>query len=265
MIRSIEKALGILELLSANEGRELGLATIAETMGMDKGTCANIIKTLRLKGYIDQSAPRGGYKIGYKIYHLTGRAIENDFLTKIARSDVEALGKGLNETALLSVVRNDRRIILCDTAPDHEIIVRTRGEKSVYAACTGRVIIANYSPSHLEQFVLRLGLPSKEEWPEIYLSPHPEGELINALTVIKQDGYAIQRDSNGIVGFAAPLFREGHIAGAVGVYLPAERLQDEAAILSSVLACAREINLKIKRSGKGPDCKPSPSRFHNML
>lgn len=248
MIQSISRALKILELLSANENKEVSLATISGKLGIDKGTCANIIKTLRVRGYIDQSAPRSGYRLGYKLYHLTGRAIENDSLTKIARADLQDLGDKLNESAILSVVRNDRRVILFSTNPDREIVVRTRLDKSIYPACSGRVIIANYTPEHLEQFIARNGLPSQDEWPEIYLSPNPEGELVNSLTQIKLNGYAIDYDSKGIVGFAAPLFKQGHIVGAVGVYLPTERLSDEKAILESVLSCARKINKKIERS-----------------
>ena len=248
MIHSVEKALRILELLASEADREFPLRTIADTLGMDKGTCVNIIKTMRERGYIDQEQLRGAYKLGYKLYQLTGRNIENDSFTKIARRDVEELGRQLNESAILSVIRNDHRIVLYSTVPDREIIVRPTGEKSVYQACTGRVILANYSPSHLEKFIVRSGLPGREEWPEIYRSLHPEGELINSLTKIKQDGYAIHKDPKGIVGFAAPLFKAGHVAGSVGVYLPAERLSDEKAILDNVLACAGSINDKLKRS-----------------
>lgn len=246
MIRSIIKALDILELLSANENKEMGLASIADSLNMDRGTCVNIIKTLRERGYIDQSAPRSGYRMGYKLYHLTGRAIENDTLTKIARADIQELGDRLNEAAFLSVIRNDRRVVLFDTHPDRDIVVRTRLDKAIYPACTGRVILANYTPEHLEQFIARNGLPQQDEWAAVATAANPKGELINALTQIKQNGYATDHDPQGIVGFAAPVFRQGHIVGAVGLFLPAERLTDESAVLSSVLYCARKINSKIE-------------------
>lgn len=246
MIKSVAKALDILELLAANESRETGLAEIANKLDMDKGTCANLIKTLRMRGYVEQPEPRADYRIGYKLYHLTGRSIENDYLTKMARHDIEILGSSLNETAILSVIRNDHRIVLYGTVPDRGIVVRTNLDKSVYAACTGRAIIANYNPEHLHKFITRVGMPLPADWPEVYKSQNPEGELKNLLVAIKRLGYAIDHDANGVVGFAAPLFMDGHVVGAAGLYLPAIRLTNEKAILEKVLQCADEINRKLE-------------------
>ncbi|MBR0298251.1 MAG: helix-turn-helix domain-containing protein [Bacteroidales bacterium] len=248
MIHSVEKALDILERLSANENREMTLSEIASALSMDISTCANLIKTLRLRGYIDQSAPRSGYRIGYKLYHLSGRTIENDALTKISRVDIESLGSELNECALLSVIRNDRRIVLMSTIPDRSIIVKTNFDKSVYRACTGRMILSCYTQEHLEQFINRVGFPSAEEWPGVGDADNPEGELVNALVEMKRKGYAMDRDSNGIAGFAAPIFKGGHICGSVGVYLPLERLKDSSGILDKVLRCAGSINEKLEKS-----------------
>lgn len=242
------RAMRILEMLGENPQRTFSLSDISLSLSLDKGTCANILKTLSSCGYVQQEAPRCGYKLGYRLYNLTGRPVENEELTKIARRDIDMLGESLNETALLSIVRNDRRVVLYSTVPNRDIFVRTSVDKSLFSACTGRVIIAHYTPSHLEKLLIRLGLPGRHEWPEIYASPHPEQALVTALTEIRRDGYALHHDANGIAGFAAPLFKEGHVAGAVGVYLPDSRLTNREAILSAVLDSARDINRKISLS-----------------
>lgn len=248
MIQVISRALNILELLSSEPGREIPLGDISGRLGLDKGTCANILKTLRDRGYVSQPYPRSGYILGYKAYQITGRSIENDELTKIARSDIDSLGRRINESVLLSVIRNDRRVVLYSTVPDREIIVRTTGDKPIYSACTGRVIMANYTPAHLEKLIIRIGLPSASEWPVVAGAENPAGTLANELSRIRRDGYAVHRDTGGIIGFAAPLFKEGHITGGVGLYLPLERLSDEKTMLTALLDCAASINLKIKRT-----------------
>ena len=95
-----------------------------------------------------------------------------------------------------------------------------------------------------------MGLPTKEEWPEIYKTDNPNGELKNLLASVRQAGYEIHFDSNGIVGIAAPLFRGGHVVGSVGVYMPKIRYNHEDAILAQVLATAREINSKIEMTDR---------------
>ena len=238
-----------MELLGENQKAEYPLSEIAETLSIDKGTCARIMKTLASRGFVQQEAPRSGYQIGYKLYHLTGQSVDNSFLTKIARKDIEDLGRKLNETALLSVTRNDKRIVLYSTVPERTYVIRTNMERNLYSVCAGRVILAHYTPSHMEKCIGRLGLPSEEEWPEIYSSGNPQRDLMNSLTDIRQKGYDILDDRHGIVGFAAPLFFDGHVVGSVGTYLPKERLTDVHTVLNALLTCTREINIKLKKSG----------------
>ena len=177
MIQSIIKAMNIIEFLAMNPHREVPLKDIANALDMDHATCANIIKTLASRGYVQQSAPRCGYKFGYMFYKLTGTAIVHEELTKIAREDVEKLGRETNESAILSIIKNDKRIVLFYTSPDRELIVRTNVDKSVYSANTGRVILANYTQDHLEKFIIRNRMPTEEEWPAIYKSENPDLEV----------------------------------------------------------------------------------------
>lgn len=245
MIQSVLKAMKMIELLGSNPAREFSVSEISACLNLDKGTCTNILKTLASGGFVQQDGPRKGYKLGYGMYKLTTGSVDNDELTKIAREDIELLGRKFNETAMLSVIRNDKRISLYSTEPDRNLVVRTSSDKSVYAANTGRVILANYAPLHQEKFIIRMGLPSEAEWPEVFNDSNPSGALQNALMQIKRDGYAIQIDSNGIIGMAAPLFKKGHVAGSIGIYLPIGRMENKTEMLEAVIATAGKINRKI--------------------
>lgn len=249
MIQVLLRAMHIMDYLGDNARRDCPLTEIANALALDKGTCANILKTLSYGGFVQQEAPRSGYRLGYRLYHLTGHQVENEELTKIARHDIDLLGEHLNETALLSMVRNDKRVLLYNTTPKRDVEVRTSIDKSLFNACTGRAIIANYTSAHLDKLLIRIGLPLRNEWPEIY----EDGEakrplLINALAKIKQQGYAVQHDENGIVGYAAPIWRAGHVTGSVGVYMPFYRLDSEESVIKALLRCADEINRKIALS-----------------
>ncbi len=248
MIQVLERAMKIVEMLGDNPGKAYPLSEIAAAVSLDKGTCSHILKTLSSRGFIRQDSPRSGYKLGYKFYYITGHPVENEELTKIARKDVESLGRELNETVLLAVVHNDKRIVLYSTVPERDLIVRTHRERNIYSVCAGRVIVANYTPAHLEKFIIRCGLPSEEEWPEIFRSAHPRQELANAFARIKQDGYEVLDDGHGLTGFAAPLFRDGHVVGSLGTYLPSSRMTDSGKILEKLLYYSGEINRKLTLS-----------------
>ena len=246
MIQVLDRALSILEHLGKNPNHGFPLSEIAAAFSLDKGTCTRIMKTLLKKGFVQQDSPRGPYKLGYKFYHLIGHPVENEELTKIARKDIDALGRLFNETVLLAVANNDKRVVLYSTIPDRDMLVRTNLERSLYSVCAGRVLIAHYTPAHLEKILIRLGLPTEEEWPEIYRSPSPEQAMNNAFATIKQNGYDILDDGHGITGFAAPLFKNGHVVGVVGIYLPNERLTNKEKILEGLLLCTKAINKKLE-------------------
>lgn len=244
MIKVVGKALDIIEKLAVDPQKEYPLGQIADSLGMDHGTCSNIIHSLLSRGYVMQDGPRHGYKLGYMFYKITGSSVANDELTKLSREVVDSLGAQLNESVILSVIRNDRRIVLHHTVPDRNIIVRTNTDKSVYATNTGRVIIANYTPRHLEKFVVRCGLPTAAEWPEVASASNPAGELMNRLAEIRRAGYEVYRKDD-IVGFAAPFFRAGHVAGSVGAYLPVSRRSDDKRMIAAVCDAAAAITLKL--------------------
>lgn len=245
MIQVLDKALRIMELLGKNPDRLVPMSEISETLSLDRGTCAHILKTLSARGFVQQEAPRSGYQLGYKLYHLTGHFVENTELTEIARKDVDTLGGELNETAMLAIARNGMRVVLYKTVPERSLLARTDMARSIYSACAGRVILANYPAAVLEKSLLQLGLPTREEWPEIYRSEQPEKELANTFVKIKQRGYDIQHDHE-VTGFAAPLFVSGKVVGSLGTYVPNNRIADEKIIVDALLHYADEINRKLR-------------------
>ncbi len=247
MIQVLIRAMRIIELLGSAPQSKFSISDISKRLSLDRGTCTNIMKTLASHGFVQQDAPRDGYKIGYMLYYLTSGVATNEELVKTAREDVEKLGTFLNEAVVLSVIRNDKRIVLYSTTPDRDLLVRTRVDKSVYASNSARVILANYTPDHLDRFIIRRGIPTPKEWPEIYDYNNPAKELRNLFAQIKMSGFSIQVDENDIIGLAAPIFQNGHVVGSVGTYLPLFRLKNREIVLNAVLKTVKRINGKIEQ------------------
>ena len=58
MIQVINRALNILELVSKERDREFSLSEIANSLNLNASTCANIIKTLVTRGYLEQQGKK---------------------------------------------------------------------------------------------------------------------------------------------------------------------------------------------------------------
>ena len=149
MIQVINRALNILEILAQEPDKEFGLSEIATAVELNAGTCANILKTLVYRNYVEQSGTKKGYKLGYMIYQLTRDNSYNTELVNAAKVAMDNLRDNINETVILSVIKGDKRILLNESQCTHEIQVRTTNESSVYRATTGRMILAHYSPKEL--------------------------------------------------------------------------------------------------------------------
>jgi DNA-binding IclR family transcriptional regulator len=97
MIQVLNRAFDILELVASDRGKKFGLGEIADSLGLNHGTCANIIKTMLSREYIDQISIRGGYRLGPKAYYLTGNFPFKKELLSISVELMKSLRSKLNE------------------------------------------------------------------------------------------------------------------------------------------------------------------------
>ncbi|MDR1503440.1 MAG: helix-turn-helix domain-containing protein [Prevotella sp.] len=243
MIQVINRALSILELIASDSSREFRLSEIADTLDLNHGTCANILKTLIQRNYIEQSSAKKGYKLGYMAYKLCDSNQYNEELINIAKDPIDKLGENLNEAIILSIIKNDKRILLYERTSTEELQVRTTLESSVYRATTGRMILSYYSPKELDNFIERAGMPTEEDWPEV----KTKEDLIYQLNIIHNNNIEIYNNKNHVIGLATPIFKNNKIIASLGIYLPDARYrQAEKKLLPILLKKTTDIiNKKI--------------------
>ena len=225
MIQVINRALNILEILAQEPDKEFGLSEIATAVELNAGTCANILKTLVYRNYVEQSGTKKGYKLGYMIYQLTRDNSYNTELVNAAKVAMDNLRDNINETVILSVIKGDKRILLNESQCTHEIQVRTTNESSVYRATTGRMILAHYSPKELNDFIDKIGLPTEEE---------------------------LSWNKNHVVGLATPILKKGKVIASLGIYLPDIRFgkSEKNNIIKQLKKATDIINEKINAASK---------------
>lgn len=243
MIQVINRALNILEIISHDHDKEWGLSEIADELELNHGTCANILKTLVQRGYVEQMGLKKGYKLGYMAYQLTASNEYNIQLINATKTFIDSLAIALNETVILSHIKNGKRIIVYEALCNQEIQIRTTPESTAYRATTGRMILAHYSPKELKDFINMVGLPSKEDWPEVT----NEADLIKSLNETRKKNIEITWNSNHVVGLATPLFKKNKIIASLGVYLPDIRFSktERNFIVKEMLKTTELINSKI--------------------
>jgi DNA-binding IclR family transcriptional regulator len=223
MIQVLNRAFDILEILAKQPDKERSLTEIADAVGLNHGTCANILKTLVQRKYAEQVGHKKGYLLGAMAYNLTQNNAYKKDLVQAAAPLMQALTERLNENSLLAILKDDRRVVLFDVQSNHDLLVRTSKEKPAYESSTGRLLLAYQPAEALDKFVEKYGLPAAEVWEEATTA---EG-LKTTLQRIKKEGHAFQVSPKQIVGVAMPLFKGTNFVASLGVFLPESRFKGE--------------------------------------
>ena len=221
MIQVIHRAFDIIELCAKNRDRELTLSEIADKLELNHGTCANIIKTMITRNYIEQLGYKKGYRMGPMITQLAGNVSLKQELLQAAKSPMEQLVDKLNETCLIGIMRrsDNKRVVLHQVHCNQDIVVRTAIEKEIYNTTTGRVILAYIAEKEMENVIQKHGLPTITLWPEADTREKLDQELAS----IRHQGFAFQKTPTHIIGLAVPVLRAGVVIAGLSIYMPEMR------------------------------------------
>jgi DNA-binding IclR family transcriptional regulator len=219
MIQVIHRALDILELIAQDRSRLYTLSEISSQLKLNNATCANIIKTLVTRGYLEQAGRKTGYRLGSMSYLLTGNYSHKQELLAAATEPINQLSDLLNESSILSVLKKDTRLVLYEVKSTHELQVINKKEKEAYRTSTGRMILACMEEKEQKEFIRKFGLPSPDVWSGI----EDEEDLMTELNKIRKKQLAIQTSKAQIVGVAVPVCKDQKIIASLGVYLPLSR------------------------------------------
>ncbi len=246
MIQVINRAINILEFLSNDPSKEFSLTEIADNLKFQHSTCANILKTLVIRGYVDQPKAKGGYKIGKMLYQLTDANKKHTELINLSRGLMIELRDKINETIILSVIRNNKRYLLNEVQSTQEIHVQTKKEVSIYSATTGRMILAHLDSENVNWIVEKIGLPAENEWSGI----NSVKVLFEELNKIRELKILETINSNHVIGLAVPLFKNGKIIASMGIYMPEIRYgeTEREFLRNELLKVSIEVNQLIAKS-----------------
>lgn len=241
MIQVLHRAIDILELLAGRSDMPLPLGQIAQHTQLHPATCANILKTLMTRGYVQQSSRRQGYTLGPMAWRLGQAAVSPESLVGTAQPILAELAGRVQETVSLAVLQQNRRLTLLQIEGKQDLQVQGEAVASddVYQTVTGRLLLAYVAPGQLETFIACCGLPG-ERWPGI----ERKEDLLTALARIRRRGQIVDVPKPQIAAAAFAVRRKESVAAAIGVFLPKLRFkgQHKDALLEQMETAAREIS-----------------------
>lgn len=246
MIQVINRAFDILELLAVDSENPMSLNDISKELGLNAGTCANILKTMIDRKYIEKvEGKKKGYQLGTKLYYITRNeeGYRKD-LIKVAKGELELLTKKINENSILTVLDGENRIALLRIASNHGVQATTSIERRAYETTSGRLLIAMLPAEVQEKFIDKYGPPDAHTWSEAGNLK----KLKKTLEKIKEEKHTVQTTSGDMIGFAVPIYLSDKVIASLGIYMPAFRFKEneKEQILSLMHKAASKISHTLK-------------------
>jgi DNA-binding IclR family transcriptional regulator len=215
VINSILKALDILALFDTHHPR-LSLAEISELTQMPKSTAHALLATLQSRGLVEKVDP-DSYAIGNQIIVLAQSARVNLEMRDRAAPHMRLLADACHESVYLTVREEDCVLYIYAIETPRRLMARTAVGDRVPMHCTanGKSILASLSPSEIEYYVNRAGLPKFTQNTIVTLE-----ELQDEMGLARQRGYALDRQEHevGTYCVGAPIYDStSHVIGACSI------------------------------------------------
>ncbi|PSP86156.1 IclR family transcriptional regulator [Halobacteriales archaeon QS_1_68_17] len=217
-VKSVRTALRIVEALVERDGATV--TELADALPVTKGTVHNHLATLRERGYVTEED--GVYRAGLGFLYPADSARSREVLSGLGTDAVARLADTTGERVDLVARQGNHAVLLASVAGDrYEGPRGVAGERlPLYCTATGKVVLAHAADLDPERVVA----DATGRTDRTITDPQA---LESEVGYIRDEGLAYDRGEYDPHrrGIAAPLFRDGEIAGAVGIAGPADRLR----------------------------------------
>lgn len=220
--QSLERGLAILQCFTS-ETQLLGIADIADMLGMSKATTHRYVVTLVALSFLEQPAnARRKYRLGPKVHDIGMAALNARQLRPLVRPHLQRLRNELSYTVSVGVLDGD--LLIIDRLPGHRGHARLKLNLGVgsrlpaYCTSMGKILLAHLLDDKLDDAI---GGVILEEWgPNTIRSKRALREELEQIHAV---GFAIDNEESaeGARGIAVPVrSKTDNVVAAIEVSSP---------------------------------------------
>jgi IclR family pca regulon transcriptional regulator len=248
--QSLERGLAILGCFTPNRP-VLGIADIADELGMSRSTTHRYVITLVALGYLEQGASRK-YRLGLRVTDLGMSALNSTGLRDQARPYLEELRQRTSYSASLTVL-DDGEALIVDRVRSYrrgqsqaEFELHPGSRLPAYSTAGGKLLLAALPDAEQRELIASLKLT--KQGPRTITS---KKALRAQLDSVLEDGYAVSDEelAAGLRAIAAPVRNESdEVVAAVSLTAPADAISMQElvdALVPHLIATADRISARL--------------------
>lgn len=218
-LRSVGRALDVLQVLGNGRGKGMGVGEIAEAIGVSRSTAFTLLQTLVARGFVADVRVGGGrlYGLGLSLVYLGDLALQELGITQVATPVLHRLTDAMQLTSRLAILDDGFAVAIGRVdAPGPFRIAASLGRRELpHCSSVGKALLAHIPPDQVMELMARLGMPKRTE----YTLTTPEA-LLRDLHESMLRGYAFdnEEDNMGVVCVGAGVYdRSGEVVAAISV------------------------------------------------
>lgn len=224
-VQSVRRALAILGAFSA-ERPQLGVAEIAQVIGLNRTTVYRLVGTLESCGMLRRDPFSQKYTLSAQVLRFADVFLQQSDLRSVAVPRMTALRDEVNETVALHLREGASRIVITQIGAHRDVrhMYRNIGQPiPLHLGAPGKAILANVSSLDIDTYLVERPLDGAT--PHSITDPDVLRDDLNA---IQKRGYAVSWEERrlGVVAVAAPIFdATGTAVASINVSGPSQRIR----------------------------------------
>jgi len=227
LVTTIERALSVLDLMTATDRDDLGVTEISRELGLSKAVVHRVLVTLVARDYLQVDPASRRYSLGPMALVLGSTYLARLDLRALALPRLQELSDRTGETATFSLRNGWSRIYVDQVTPDREIKMSVAIGKSfpLHAGSSSKSFLAFLPMEEQERYLVERELTALTGTTIV----DPD-RLRTELAEVRSRGYAVSLEERqaGAASIAAPVLdRHGLPIAALSVCGPVERFRDQ--------------------------------------
>lgn len=226
IIQAVSHALDLLEQFY-DDVDELGVTELSKRLQLHKNNVFRLLATLESRGYIEQNKATENYRLGLKSLELGQTFIKQMGLLRQAKPILEHLVEESNETAYVSIYK-ENHIVYLDVIESNltvRVASRVGSRLPAYSTASGKIHMAYMSEEDLDDLISGMEFVQHTQ-----ATISDADTLRKELETVRENGYALDDEEMdpGVRCIAAPI-RDytRRIVGAISISGPSMRVTDE--------------------------------------
>ena len=220
MVRTVQRAIRILELLSQ---KELRLNEISSSLNLHKSTVSRLLATLEKNGLVKKDKETKRFRLGLKILDLAYCLQERLDIRNTAHSYLVELGELTGEAVHLGVLDGEEVVYLDKIESWHPVRMYSRIGKRApsHATALGKAILAYLPEKELDSITGRMKFYKFTD--KTIIGP---SELREHLKFVKKQGYSTDKGEyeSDIFCISAPVLDfSQNVVASVSISVPRSR------------------------------------------